>query len=225
MLKGMRKHARYFYVLFFIVILTFIFWGVGTVDKTGGVEILAEVGKYKITTEEYWKTYDRIYRFYREIYKDKFDEEMEKKMNLKENVLNSMVNERILLTAAQKAGIEIRDEELQDAITREQAFMKNGVFDKDVYLNRLRLNRITPEEFERSQRQELILSKMRRLVELSVDIPDNSEIQLPPVSSNEQASQMIYQAKLNDIREKALSSYIEGLKKDIKIKINKQLLS
>ena len=225
MLKGMRKHARYFYVLFFIVILTFIFWGVGTVDKTGGVEILAEVGKYKITTEEYWKTYDRIYRFYREIYKDKFDEEMEKKMNLKENVLNSMVNERVLLTAAQKAGIEIRDEELQDAITREQAFMKNGVFDKDVYLNRLRLNRITPEEFERSQRQELILTKMRRLVEMSVDIPNSSEIELPPESSNEQASQMIYQAKLNDIREKALGSYIEGLKKGIKIKINKQLLS
>jgi len=225
MLKGMRKHARYFYVLFFIVILTFIFWGVGTVDKTGGVEILAEVGKYKITTEEYWKTYDRIYRFYREIYKDQFNEEMEKKMNLKDNVLNSMVNERVLLTAAQKAGIKIGDEELQDAITHEQAFMKNGVFDKDVYLNRLRLNRITPEEFERSHRQELILSKMRRLVELSVDIPDSADLQLPRESSNEQALKMISQAKLNDIREKALNSYIEGLKKEIKIKVNKKLLS
>jgi hypothetical protein len=225
MLKGMRKHARYFYVLFFIVILTFIFWGVGTVDKTGGVEILAEVGKYKITTEEYWKTYDRIYRFYREIYKDQFNEEMEKKMNLKDNVLNSMVNERVLLTAAQKAGIKIGDEELQDAIIQEQAFMKNGVFDKDVYVNRLRLNRITPEEFERSQRQELILSKMRRLVELSVDIPDSADLQLPRESSNEQALKMISQAKLNDIREKALNSYIEGLKKEIKIKVNKKLLS
>jgi hypothetical protein len=225
MLKGMRKHARYFYVLFFIVILTFIFWGVGTVDKTGGVEILAEVGKYKITTEEYWKTYDRIYRFYREIYKDQFNEEMEKKMNLKDNVLNSMVNERVLLTAAQKAGIKIGDAELQDAITHEQAFMKNGVFDKDVYVNRLRLNRITPEEFERSQRQELILSKMRRLVELSVDIPDSADLQLPRESSNEQALKMISQAKLNDIREKALNSYIEGLKKEIKIKVNKKLLS
>lgn len=225
MLKGMRKHARYFYVLFFIVILTFIFWGVGTVDKTGGVEILAEVGKYKITTEEYWKTYDRIYRFYREIYKDQFNEEMEKKMNLKDNVLNSMVNERVLLTAAQKVGIKIGDEELQDAITHEQAFMKNGVFDKDVYVNRLRLNRITPEEFERSQRQELILSKMRRLVELSVDIPDSADLQLPRESSNEQALKMISQAKLNDIREKALNSYIEGLKKEIKIKVNKKLLS
>ncbi len=225
MLKAMRKHARYFYVLFFIVILTFIFWGVGTVDKTGGVEILAEVGKYKITTEEYWRTYDRIYRFYREIYKDQFDEEMEKKMNLKENVLNSMVNERVLLTAAQKSGITASDQELQDAISREPAFMKNGAFDKEVYLNRLRLNRITPEEFERSQRQELILNKMRRLVEMAVDVPDSSEPQLSQDSSNEQASKMIHQAKLNDMREKALTSYIEGLKKDIKIKINKQHLS
>ena len=80
MLKAMRQHARYFYVLFFIVILTFIFWGVGTVDKTPGVEVIAEVGKYKITAEDYWRTYDRVYRFYREIYKDQFDEEMEKKM-------------------------------------------------------------------------------------------------------------------------------------------------
>ncbi|MFH1025541.1 MAG: SurA N-terminal domain-containing protein, partial [Nitrospirota bacterium] len=110
MLKGMRKNARYFYVLFFIVILSFIFWGVGTVDKTGGVEILAEVGKYKITTEEYWKTYDRIYRFYREIYKDQFNEEMEKKMNLKENVLNSMIDEQVLLIAAKEADISISDE-------------------------------------------------------------------------------------------------------------------
>jgi len=225
MLKAMRKHARYFYVLFFIVILTFIFWGVGSVDKTGKVEILAEVGKYKITAEEYWKTYDRIYRFYREIYKDKFDEEMEKKMNLKENVLNSMINERVLLTAAQKTGITVGDEELQDAIAREPAFMKNGAFDKEIYLNRLRLNRITPEEFERSQRRELILSKMRRIIELSVDVPDNTDFQPSQGSSNEQASKMIHQAKLNDLREKALNSYIEGLKKEIKIKVNKQLIS
>jgi peptidyl-prolyl cis-trans isomerase D len=225
MLKALRQHARYFYVLFFIVILTFIFWGVGTVDKTGGVEILAEVGKHKITTEEYWKTYDRVYRFYREIYKEKFDEEMEKKINLKENVLNSMINERVLLTAAQKAGITVGDQELQDAVAREPAFMKNGVFDREIYVNRLKLNRITPEEFERSKRQELILSKVRRLVELSVDVPDSTDSQPSQDSSNEQASKMIHQARLNDLKEKALNSYIEGLKKDIKIKVNKQLIA
>ncbi len=225
MLKAMRKHARYFYVLFFIVILTFIFWGVGTVDKTQGVQIIAEVGRYKITADEYWRRYDRVFRFYRELYKDQFDEEMEKKMNLKENVLNAMVNERILLIAAKNAGIRVSDEELHDAITREPAFMKNGVFDREVYLNRLRLNRITPEEFERSQRQELILAKMRRLIELSVGPSGSAEQTTPPDLSNEQAARMIEEARLADLREKALNSYVEGMKSGIKIKIHKDLIS
>ncbi len=47
MIKALRKHAKYFYILFFIVILTFIFWGVGSVDKTGEDEVVAEIEKYK----------------------------------------------------------------------------------------------------------------------------------------------------------------------------------
>lgn len=223
MLKVMRKHAKYFYVLFFVVILSFVFWGVGTVDRTGRSDVLAEVGKYKITTEEYWRTYDRIYRFYREIYKDKFDEEMERKLNLKENVLDSMVNERVLLIAAEDTGIRITDEELQEAITHEPAFIRDGVFDKEVYLNRLRLSRITPEEFERSKRQELTLQKMRRLIELSADTsdmnPDSGQ-----VSDDDQSAKMIRESMLNANKEKAIKSYIEGFKKQIKIKINKQLI-
>lgn len=224
MLRAMRKHAKYFYVLFFIVILSFIFWGVGTVDKTGGVEVVAEVGKYKITTDEYWKTYDRIYRFYREIYKDKFDEATEKKMNLKESVLDSMINERVLLTAAKGAGVAVSDEELQESIARDPAFMKNGVFDKEMYLNRLRLGRMTPEMFESMKRQELTVTKMKQLIEVSVDATD-IDAQLPQPPGNEQAEKMIRQAMLSDKQEKALKSYIDGLKKNMKIKVNKKLIT
>jgi len=224
MLRAMRKHAKYFYVLFFIVILSFIFWGVGTVDKTDRSEYVAEVGKYKITAEEYWRTYDRLFFFYKEIYKDKFDEETEKKMNLKENVLNSMINERVLLIAAKEAGIDISDEELQESITHEPAFMTNGVFDENVYLNRLRLNRMTPEAYESSKRQELILNKMNHLIELSIDVTDVG-LDIPQTSGNEQVAKTISEAMTKDLKEKAVKSYIEGLKKLIKIKINKQLIA
>jgi hypothetical protein len=224
MLKMMRKNAKYFYVLFFIVILSFIFWGVGRVDKTGGREIIAEVGKYKITTDEYWRTYDRVFRFYKEIYKDKFDEEMEKKMNLKEKVLDSMIDERVLLIAAKETGIHISDAELQEAIIHDPAFMRDGVFDKDVYLNRLRLNRITPEEYESSKRQELTLVKMRRLIYLSVDL-SVVDSNLEQVSGDKQVVKMLKEQMLNDRKEKAVKTYIEGFKKQIKIKINTQLIS
>ena len=224
MLKGMRKHAKYFYVLFFIVILSFVFWGIGPKDISNGVEIVAEVGKYKITAEEYWKSYDGVYRFYRELYKEKFDDEMEKNLKLKEKVLDQMVNERVLLIAAQEEEIQASDEELQDAITRDPAFMKNGVFDKEVYLNRLKMNRMTPDLFENLKRQELTMNKMRRMIELAVDVTDMESAALP-ASGNEQLATMLSQTMLNDKKEKAIQAYVEGLKKQIKIKVNKQVIT
>ena len=221
MLQAMRKHAKYFYVLFFIIIITFVFWGVGTVDKTGNVEVIAEVGQHKITVEEYWKAYDSTFRFYKEVYKDALNEKMQK--DLKEKVLDSLMDEKVLLIASKEAGISVSDEELQDSISGERAFLKNGVFDKDVYINRLRLNRITPEIFENMKRQELTYEKMRRLVELSVDATA-LDIQLPQPSGNEQAADMIRQAMMGDKKGKAVKSFIEGYKKSLKIKINKKLI-
>jgi|WetSurMetagenome_2_1015567.scaffolds.fasta_scaffold121156_4 hypothetical protein len=224
MLQAMRKHAKYFYVLFVIVIITFVFWGVGTVDKTGGIEIAAEVGPYKITAQDYWQTYDRAYRFYKEIYKDKFDEEMQKKMNLKQNVLDSIVNDKVLLIAAKEIGITVSNDELQDSISTEPAFLKDGVFNRDIYMNRLKLNRITPEIFENLKRQELTLEKMKRFIELSADTTD-IDMNLQKISENTQTADMIKQAILGDKKGKAVQGYIEGMKKNIKITINKRLIS
>jgi peptidyl-prolyl cis-trans isomerase D len=224
MLRAMRKYAKFFYVFLFMVIISFVFWGIGTVDKTDNGEIVAEVGKYKITREEYWKAYDNVFRFYREVYKDKFDEEMEKKMKLKEKVLDSLVDERVLLIAAKEAGMTVSDEELNDAITREPFFMKNGNFDKETYLNRLRLNRITPETYENLKRQELTLNKMRRFICLSVDLTDTTAT-ANQVSGDEQVVKMLNETMLNDRRDKAVKSYIEGMKKQIKIKIDTKLIS
>lgn len=223
MIKAMRKHAKYFYFLFFIVILTFIFWGVGGVDNTGEREVIAEVGKYKIPAREFWRTYERTSRFYREIYKDRF-EEIIKTMNLKEQILNSMVSEYILLIKAQEMGINISDQELQDAIIHEPMFMKDGVFDNEIYVNRLRLNRLSPEAYENLKRKELTIKKMRRLIELSVDT-SKIDTQLGNVSGDEQIAKMIREQMLNDMKEKAVKSYIEGLKEQIKVVVHKDLIS
>ena len=160
MIKVMRKHAKYFYFLFFIVILSFVFWGMGGVDDTGQSEVLAEVGEHRITTQEFWELYERTSRFYREIYKDNF-EEMMKQMNLKETLLDTMVDEQVLLISARKMGIHVSDQELNDAITQEPMFQTDGIFNKETYINRLRLSRLTPEAFERLKRQELTVKKLK----------------------------------------------------------------
>ena len=218
MLKVMRHHAKYFYVLFFIVILSFIFWGVGSVDKTDRRDVVAEVGKYKITGEEYSRTYGRMFDFYRDMYKEKFDEEMQKKLNLKEGVLYSLVNNRVLLIAAKENGITVTDDELNEAIKNEPAFTKNGSFDMEVYQNRLRLMRLTPEAYEAAKKQELILAKMRRLIELSAPVPTGEE--LAKISGqDDQATKALQEAMVENAKTTALRAYIEGVKKGLKIKL------
>ncbi len=149
---------------------------------------------------------------------------MEKKLNLKDKVLDSMINERILLLFSKEAGFTISDKELRESIEREPAFLKNGVFDPNLYANRLRLNRITPEIYEASKRQELLLTKIKRFIELSIDMQE-PDIDIAQVSGNEQLSEMLRQTALNDEKDKVMGSYLEGLKKHIKIKINKDLIS
>jgi len=222
MLKMMRHHAKYFYVLFFIVILSFLFWGVGTVDKTSSGGIVVEVGKNKITQEDYYRAYDNAFKFYKELYKEKFDEEMQKKLNLKDAVLDSLIGNKVLLLAAAENGIKVSDEELNHTIINEPAFMKNGVFDNQVYQNTLRLSRITPEAYESMKRQELTITRMTGLIELSAHPP---VIDLGNVASDEQTLKALKDAMLNDAKDKTVKAYIDGYKKSLKIKEYRQIIS
>ncbi|MEK7864305.1 MAG: SurA N-terminal domain-containing protein [Nitrospirota bacterium] len=221
MLRAMRKHAKFFYVFFFIIILSFIFWGVGTVDKSTAVPV-AEIGKEKITVEEYGRAYDRAVDFYRDIYKEKFNDEMEKKLKLREKVLDSLIDERALMITAGSIGMTVSNEELEEAIRNEPGFTRNGVFDSDIYMRILQINRITPEYFENIKRYELMLVKMKRLIGEAVDLTEDESRQ---ITGDEQTAKAFRQALLFDKRQKAVKSYVEGIKKQIKIKINTHLIS
>lgn len=221
MLKTLRKHAKYFYVLFFIVILTFIFWGVGPLDKPTEATI-AEIGSEKITVQEYWRTYERARDFYRQIYGGQFDQEMENKLKLKETVLNGLIEERVLLIAARQSGIKVTDKELQDAIINDERFIRDGVFRKDVYLKTLQLNRLTPEVFENSVRQQLMLQKMRLLIGSAADI---TIYDMGNISQDEKRMKEISNIILSQKRDRAMKSYIESMKLKLNVKVNKDLIS
>jgi hypothetical protein len=221
MLQSMRKHARYFYVLFFIVIITFIFWGVGTKDKAT-TETVVEIGKEKITVEEFWRAYERTRDTYRELYKDQPFDEIEKKLNLKQMVLNGLLEERVLLVSARELGLTASDEDLQQAIINDPRFRRDGVFKKDIYLRTLTMNRLTPDMYEGMLRDQLAVDKMRRLIISSVDI---NEIDLAGTQADPTKAAMIKQMALYNKRNAALRSFVEGAKARMNFKINKDIIS
>jgi peptidyl-prolyl cis-trans isomerase D len=202
------------------VIITFIFWGVGSVDKSTSVSV-AEIGNEKISVEEYWRTYENVRARYRDTYKEKFNEEMEKSLNLKEMVLNSLIDERILLLSAKEWKISVTNKELQDAITNDSRFMRDGVFRKDIYFRTLELNRMTPEMFEVSLRHDLTRMKMYRLIGSVVDVTPADVKQIP---SDEKMRALWRRSLLMNEQNAALQSYITSIKNRMTIKINKDII-
>lgn len=196
MIKILREKAKYFYFLFFIVIITFVFWGIWPADNRHS-QVIAEVEGQKITAERFWRNYEETRRIYREIFKDKAPE-MEK--GLKEKVLEDLINEEVLLYLAKKYGIEATQKEIQDAIINDPRFKRNGVFQKEIYFQILKLNRITPQQYEALLQRDITIGKTLQSIVLAKDtaeIPDEAFVK----------------------------SFLNGIKANISIKINKEALS
>jgi peptidyl-prolyl cis-trans isomerase D len=219
MLKALRQHAKYFYFLFVLVILAFIFWMPGTIEQNSALQAVAEIGDEKITTQEYWRAYDNMADLYREVYREQFDAEA---MDLKGIVLSTLIEERLLLIAAQEAGVTVTDEELQEAIVNNPTFMRDGGFDKDIYLRALQLSRITPVAYEESKRRELMLSRMRRIIESTVALTPQ---EVAALSEDEETYKSLRETLLDAKRSQAVRSFINGLQKRVPLKVNEQLIS
>ncbi len=165
MLKFMRKHATGYMIkaMFALIIVVFIFWGVGA--YRGGEKTLAEVGPYKISVTEYQQAYQRLLNFYRMIYKDQLDEKMMTELKLKDRALDQLVDRYLLLIKASEMNIRVSDEEFADHLASTDAFKRDGKFNKAVYLEVLKRNGVDPKAYEESEKQSLLVSKMLRILE------------------------------------------------------------
>jgi len=222
MLKIMRSSK--FFSVFILGIVTvfitivFVFWGIGPQQNTSEV-IIAQVNKSRITLSEYDRAYELSYRRAREIYKDEAEIE---KLNLRQTVLTELIDNRVLMAAAKEAGITITEAELQEAIMNEPAFHKEGVFDKDVYRRRLRLNRLTPAAFESGLSKDLLRNKMRMLIAETAELTSEEMKTLDSIKGDKTQLREIF---MSSKRAMTVKAYIESLKRRMKIIINREYTS
>jgi peptidyl-prolyl cis-trans isomerase D len=222
MLELMRSHKFFSVFLLsaitFMIIITFVFWGIGPKDNPT-TSIVVEVEDERLTINEYWRAYDNEYKRLREIYQN---EEEIKKLNVGERVLDSLIDRMVLTVAAKRAGIRVSEDEIQREIMNMPFFQRDGVFDPHVYKRALKLNRLTPQIFEEQLRNDLIFTKMSRLIRETADFTaEEKEMVESLKENNPQLAEAILSSKGNQ----ALKAYIEAMKERMKIKINRDLIS
>lgn len=170
MLNLVRKHADSWLIksILWTIVMAFVgtifySWGMGGATKlTGGV--VATVEGTKINFDEYNKTFNNLVEFYREQLKNQFSEEMIRKLDLKTVALDVLIQKKLLLMEAKKQSIRVTDDEVSSRIKGFSAFQRDQKFNSDAYKNFLKLKRLTPYEFEESQREAVAMEKMEQLI-------------------------------------------------------------
>lgn len=231
----MRRHMKFFFIFFWLVIISFVLWGVGGVNDSKR-DVVVIIGKYKAGIDEYRDTYERLYDFYKRIYQGRLDEEFIKSLDLKKKAIDEIIQKRLLIQEAEEIGLGVTEEELRNYIMNYPGFQKDGKFDRDLYLRILKINRLTPEGFESIERENLIVEKMKRLLWDSTVVTEEEvkelyrerlklEGRLFKEEEFEKVKEIVKGLTIQEKREKVLTSYVETLKAKTKIKINEQIIS
>jgi len=166
MLGYMRKNARStaIKVVFGMIIVVFCFWGVGVMVGGDRVNVAAMVDDEPITAQAYTVAYERLHRTYRDIYRENFTPQVVEQLNLEQRALDDLVTTMLLRREAVRLGFSVSDDEVRDAILNIPTFHDGGRFDRARYLATLRASRISPTEFEESQREAILISKLESLL-------------------------------------------------------------
>lgn len=165
MLTYMRKRSKSWITKFIFgaIIIVFVFWG-GSAYWSKEANKVAKVDRYIITQQQYARAYSDTLRMYQARLGNALTPEVLERLNLKETVLDQMINDYILNQEAERLGVEVSDEELQEAIKTNPAFQHNGQFDLSSYKRLLQYQRMTPAEFEQQQRQALFHQRVYALI-------------------------------------------------------------
>ncbi len=167
MLDILRKKRRSWVITFLlgVIIVVFILFYGGSNINEPRLENVAEINGAVITQREFSVHYQRLLERYREIFKGSLTPEVIKNLNLKSILLQELIQKHLLLQEARSLGLETTNEELMEAIARIPEFQIGGRFNKNLYEQILRANRLTPAQFESEQREQLTIQKLQALIQ------------------------------------------------------------
>jgi len=163
-------------VLLGAIVIVFVFWGVGSFRSQRGDRV-ATVNGDPITLDEYRKTFDNLIDQLRRRFGNSLDEDMIKNLQVKKQALNQLINNTLLRQEAKRLKIRVSNTELAAAISEIGAFQRAGRFDKQLYRSVLDRLRMSPEEFEVTQRNAMMVEKLSALVTGGVKISDQEAME------------------------------------------------
>ena len=143
MATSIAKLSKSFFVklLVGIIILPFVFWGMGDVFSGGNQNVIATVKSKKISTQEFMNYVSRL----------NLNEDQVKNLpqtDLIEKILSEYIGRIVMTKEIEKQGAVVNDNALRNIIKNDKLFFKNDKFSRTEYEKFLIKSRVTAPQFE-----------------------------------------------------------------------------
>ncbi len=143
MLTSIGKFSKSFFIklLVGIIILPFVFWGMGDVFRGGNQNVIATIDSEKVSTQEFVEYLRRL---------NLNNEQIKNlpKTDLIEKILSEYIGKKVMALEIEKLGIYVNDNSLRKIIKNDKLFYKDGKFSRTEYEKFLIKSRVTAPQFE-----------------------------------------------------------------------------
>jgi peptidyl-prolyl cis-trans isomerase D len=187
MLRVLRENAQSWMLkgILILVAVTFVSWGGYSLIREKNATYAARVNGTDIGINDFRAHYDRVIKQYRDALGPAFSEKMIEELKLKENILDQLISQALIFQEAKRLGIRVTDDEFKQSYESTPAFQVEGQFDQGLFDRVLRDNGLTPDQFERMQRDDLMISKVKALIQLNGGMVSEDEARNTYLFENE----------------------------------------
>ena len=126
-----------------IIILPFVFWGMGDVFRGGNQNVIASIDSEKISTQEFVNYINRL-----NLNKKQINDL--KNSDLFEKILSEYIGRKVMAREIEKSGIAVSDKSLKNIIVNDKVFFKDDKFSRIEYEKFLLKSNITAPAFEKN---------------------------------------------------------------------------
>ena len=123
---GKLSKSFFFKLLVGVIILPFVFWGMGDVFRGGNQNVIATIDSKKVSTQEFMNYVNRL----------NLNKEQIKnvpKTDLIEQILSDYIGKKVMAIEIEKLGVVVSDNALRDIIKNDKSFFKDGKFSRTEY--------------------------------------------------------------------------------------------
>ncbi|MBQ7456632.1 MAG: SurA N-terminal domain-containing protein [Desulfovibrio sp.] len=174
MLDSIRSNTQSFgvKVAFGIIILVFVFWGVGSFTEGDMSRVMATVNGESLLEHQFYRLYHRASE---QLAQKGISRDQMRAEHLGRQILQTMIAHALVRQEATRLGLSITPLELRQTIQENPLFQNDkGELDADSYKRGLAQMRLSAVDFENQLRDELLYEKTLELIAASVWIDPES---------------------------------------------------